>query len=611
MVRKIGIAALVCLFCCGVLFAQQSGQIVYIDGMKYTVYTAVKGDTLYSLSKRYNVSIDDITAANPVLAEGLKLGQTIKIPHKTETAKKAQKRPKRQFITHTVKKGETLYSISRLYEISVDALTGDNDNIDPVHLAVGQKLYIRRSEIGLTDEKTTREQITEQSQAMNSVSFGDYSYHVVHKGENAADIASRFQTTVEALLALNGFTVESSIREGLIIKVPKIALPEKNSQEQQPVPEEESVVEDIDFKSLSKGTRANVALMLPMGNNGVPVQNYIDFYQGFLLGADHVRAKGIESEINLFNTAHDLDKVTDLIEDGRLDGADVIVGPVYEDTLIPVVRYAEKRGVPVVSPLANLTHTQGNNLYQMSPRPQTKYDKVKHLFDGSRRVVFITSDTTDRDFEREVKQMLGQTPYTTHHYIYEHPSIIEKREKARAQGADVEPSPSDMAPLLSSETESVYVILAGTEVELDRILAALASANISLTARSMKVAPYIVFGNNKWNRYRNIDRSLFFSNSVTMLSTYHIDRSDKIVRDFSAEYIKAFGYLPSLYAHRGYDAAMIFIPSLFEQQNIDSERVFKPLQTPYNFITDPTTKVRINDEWVRVQYNSDFTITAE
>lgn len=610
MVRKIGIAALVCFLFCGVLSAQQSGQIVYIDGMKYTVYTAVKGDTLYSLSKRYNVTIDEITAANPILAEGLKLGQTIKIPHKAEAPKKAQKRPKRQFITHTVKKGETLYSLSRLYEISVDALTEDNDNIDPTHLAIGQKVYIRRSEIGLTDEKTTREQITEQSQAMNSVAFGDYSYHVVHKGEDAADIASRFHTTVEALLALNGFKAESGIREGLIIKVPKVALPEESSEEPSE-PEEESVVEEIDLKTLNKGTRANIALMLPMGSEAKPVQNYIDFYQGFLLGADHIRAGGIESEINLFNTAHNLDKVTAIIEDGKLSQADVIVGPVYEDTLIPVVRYAEKRNVPVVSPLANLTHSEGNNLYQMSPRPQTKYDKVRHLFDGSRRVVFITSDTTDRDFEREVKEILGEVPYTTHHYIYEHPSIIEKREKARAEGAEVEPSPSDMAPLLSCETESVYVILAGTEVELDRILAALASANISLTARSMKVAPYIVFGNNKWNRYRNIDRSLFFSNSVTMLSTYHIDRSDQTIRDFSAEYIKAFGSLPSLYAHRGYDAAMIFIPSLFEEQGVDSERVFKPLQTPYNFTTDPKTKVRVNDEWVRVQYNSNFTITAE
>lgn len=612
MVRKLVIVALISIFYCGVLSAQQSGQIVYIDGTKYTVYTAVKGDTLYSLSKSYGVSVDDIIAANPILSEGLKLGQTIKIPFKTETSKKAQKRSKRQFITHTVKKGETLYSLSRLYEISVNAITEDNDNIDPTHLKVGQKIYIRRSQVGLTDEKTTQKQIVETSQAMNSVAFGGYSYHVVHKGEDAANIATRFHTTVEKLLALNGFQTESNIREGLIIKVPKVEVAEDNVvSDTQTEVEESPAIEETTFSNLQPESRANVALMLPMGNNGVPVQNYIDFYQGFLLATNHIRANGIESEINLFNTAHNLDKVSQIIDSGELDSANLIVGPVYEDVLIPVVRYAERRNIPIVSPLANLTHSQANNLFQMSPRQNTKYDKVRHIFDGSRRVVFITSDTTDREFEKEVKQMLGETPYITHHYIYEHPSIIEKREKARAEGEEVEPSPSDMAPLLSSDLESVYVILAGTEVELDRILAALASANISLTARSMKVAPYIVFGNNKWNRYRNIDRSLFFSNNVTMLSTYHTDRSSEVIQRFSAEYIKAFGSLPSLYSYRGYDAAMIFIPTLFDSEYVASDKVFRPLQTPYSFETDPVTKVRINSEWVRVQYNSNFTITAE
>jgi hypothetical protein len=248
----------------------------------------------------------------------------------------------------------------------------------------------------------------------------------------------------------------------------------------------------------------------------------------------------------------------------------------------------------------------------MSPRPESKYNKVKELFDGSRRVVVITSETTDKDFEAEVKQMLGSVSYTTHKYVYEHPSVIEKREKARAEGAVVEPSPSDLSPLMDSEQQSLFIILAGTEVEVDRILAALASANISLNARSVKVAPYRVFGNNKWNRYRNIDRSLFFSNNVVMLSTYHNDRNVERVRKFSAEYTNAFGSLPSLYAYRGYDAAMIFIRALYEsiENNLNGSHLV-PLQTPYHFIQDSQSGVHINNEWVRVNYNNNFTITAE
>ena len=148
MNRRIGIAALAALFCCGVASAQ-SEQIVYIDGVKYTAYTAQQGDTLYSLSKRYGVTIDQITTANPVLAEGLKAGQTIKIPHPAEPTKKQKqpKRSKKQFKSYVVRKGDTLYSIARKYEISVATLMEDNAGVDPAHLAVGQTLYIRNSQI--------------------------------------------------------------------------------------------------------------------------------------------------------------------------------------------------------------------------------------------------------------------------------------------------------------------------------------------------------------------------------------------------------------------------------------------------------------------------------
>ena len=612
MGKRLGIIALATIFGFGVLSAQ-SEQIVYIDGTKYTVYTVVQGDTLYSLSKRYGVTIDQMTAANPLLAEGLKAGQTIKIPH-AGIAKKAknEKISKRQFRTHTVHKGETFYSIARQYEISVATLMEDNADVDPAHLAVGQVLHIRRSEIGLTTEVEVREQIEEQKQAMNSVTTSmEYSYHVVHAGESGESIAARFDTTLEELLALNGFKSGDRVREGLIIKVPK---PTVKSIEEPTVAEtpEEVIVDEFKFRTLASGQRADVALMLPMAIGERYSQNYIDFYQGVLLAADRLRMDGIESHINLYNTAHDHKVVRQIIDSETLQNTDLIIGPVYEDTMIPVASYAKEHSIPVVSPLANLTQEYGGNIFQMSPQPQTKYNKVRNLFDGSQRIVLITSETIDSDFETEVKEMLGDREYITHQYIYEHPSIIEKREKERKEGEEVIPSPSDLSPLLENQERSVFVILAGTEVEVDRILAALTSANIALKSRAASAAPFIVFGNNKWNRYRNIDRSLFFSNNVVMLSTYHIDRTNPIVGKFSSDYIKAFGSVPSLYAYRGYDVAMIFIRSLYNDMESGLEGLrYSPLLTPYIFIEESNSKVRTNSEWVRVNYNSNFTITAE
>ena len=450
MIRRSVVAMLGLILGLGVLYAQGDEQIVYIDGVKYKVYSVVQGDTLYSLSKRFDVSIDRITEANPLLSDGLKAGQTLKIPQQIAVeAKKIDKQTKRQFRTYVVRKGDTLYSISRLYEISIETLIADNDNIDPARLAVGQTLLIRRSEIGRTNETTAKQELVQQEQVMNSVVvIEDYKYHLVHSGETAENIASRFGTSVEQLLQLNNFKSVANIREGLIIKVPSVSNVTEQTPQQTPTEVEQIVPAEV--ATIDRNIRAQVALMLPLGKNGIASQSYIDFYQGFLLATDHLRKEGFQTHINLYNTEHDLDKVSQIIDSGALSEANLIVGPVYEDTLIPVARYAEKLNIPVVSPLANLTQTTATNLFQMSPRPDTKFDKVKELFDGSRRVVLITSDTTDKTFEAEVMQALGNVPYTTHKYVYEHPSVIEKRLKDLPEGAEPPLSPSDLSPLLDS-----------------------------------------------------------------------------------------------------------------------------------------------------------------
>ena len=111
-IRKTALVALCAIFCgCGWAFAQQqeAEQIVYIDGVRYVVHTVVKNDTLYALSKSYGVSMEDITSSNPVLADGLKIGQSIKIPD-NEPEHAHTKRSKKDYTTHVVKQGETLYT---------------------------------------------------------------------------------------------------------------------------------------------------------------------------------------------------------------------------------------------------------------------------------------------------------------------------------------------------------------------------------------------------------------------------------------------------------------------------------------------------------------------
>ncbi len=594
------------LFCCMAL-PTAAQQIVYIDGVKYTIHTVEKGETMYSLSRHYGVTLEQLTRHNPILKAGLKTGQRLKIPYTGKTEKDG-KFPKKLFETHTVTRGETLYSIARKYGVSLDMLVVDNGNLDPTHLSVGQMLRIRKSGIGQTDAAEVHQELQQRSEAMSSVANGDFGYHVVHKGEDSEKIAKKTGTTPMELLAMNGFEDEGQIQEGVIIKVPKSADGESVPAEQNRDSTELEEPVAVSFKRLSPTQRAKVALMLPLSNNGIPAVNYADFYQGFMLGLDDIRKEGYSVNLRLYNTAHDHLRINSLLDSGELENTDLIIGPVYEDELMQVVKFAERKAVPVVSPLAAVDSLSSSVLFQMSPDMDAKFDKVGELFYGSRRIVMINTDSVDREFETEVMQLIGSVPYETHLYQYEHPSVLAERKE------DDPPSPGDLSPLLQSDDprETLFLVMADNETDVDRILAALASANISLTARAQKVVPFAVFGNTRWNRYRNIDRAIFFADNVIMLSSYHARRDSERVKAFDSRYAEVYGTIPSLYSYRGYDAAAIFVKSLYGdiETSLDG-KTSTPLQTPYRFIRKGDSATLVNGEWVRVNYRRNFSIVTQ
>lgn len=556
-------------------------EMVVIGGVKYIIHDVVKGETLYSLAKRYGVTVDDIKRDNSSLVNGLKAGQRIKIAANGGKNTTVAEQPKSHL--HKVASGETLYSLAKQYGLTVEELQRANPHVKRM-LKVGHLIEIpqKSADVKPTPEVQTESKVVEQPKP----------------------VAPKEVTPKE---------VERPVVEQTAAVVEEVAKP---------------IIEQTVFRTLKSGDRAEVALLLPLGTEDKPAQNYLDFYRGFLLGLDSVRMSGHSVNLNLYNTAHDHNRISDIIASGTLNNANLVVGPIYEDELIPVAAALQGKGTPIVSPLANLTQITSNSVFQMSPSPATKLDKVRNMFDGSKRVVIISTDNVDKEFDAEVRSMLKDTSYVVEHkYIYEHPSIIEKREKEREKMReklreegiadslmmiDDTPSPSDMSPLLRGEEPSVIVVTADNEIEVDRILAAIASANIALTARSQKVVPFVVYGNNRWNRYRNIDRAILFTNNVMMLSTYHARRSEPIIRNFDKRFVEEFGGLPSLYAYRGYDAAVVFVKSLYGAMETALEGAhFMPLLTPYAFEPNATSGVHINNQWIKVNYNSNFTITTE
>lgn len=143
------------------------------DGVTSGIYTVQKGDTLYSIARKYNIPVDELKRINNLTSNSLSIGQQLKItePTGSDTPNTS--------VTYTVKKGDTLYTISRKYNISVDELKKYN-NLTSNTLSINQVLRIPTST--------------------------DYRTYKVQRGDTLYSIARKYNVTVNELKTLNNLS---------------------------------------------------------------------------------------------------------------------------------------------------------------------------------------------------------------------------------------------------------------------------------------------------------------------------------------------------------------------------------------------------------------------
>ncbi len=170
----------------------------------YITYMVKSKDSLYQIAKKYNVSVETIKQVNNLTSNLLSIGQILKIP--TENIPTDYKE-------YEVKYGDSLYSISKLYNTTVDAIMNAN-NLQSTILSVGQILKIpiasEEEYPGTTKECYGEGYIEPQ-----------YETYTVKKGDNLYDIARRYNTTVINLMDLNNLT-STNLDIGQVLKVREI-----------------------------------------------------------------------------------------------------------------------------------------------------------------------------------------------------------------------------------------------------------------------------------------------------------------------------------------------------------------------------------------------------
>ncbi len=210
------------------------GQTVQIAGDSFETYTVKKGDNLWTIAKRYKVSLNELYAANGLNKNSvLKIGQQIQIPVEggtatvnTVSADTYQPSSFNQASTsYTVQRGDSLSKIASRHNTSVRAIKAAN-NMSSDLIRVGDTLILPVAGSGSApSSSSSSSSASSRSSApvtyvpiTNSVSSGART-HTVKAGEYPATIARKYGMTSGELLALNGITDPRKLQVGQVLQV--------------------------------------------------------------------------------------------------------------------------------------------------------------------------------------------------------------------------------------------------------------------------------------------------------------------------------------------------------------------------------------------------------
>jgi len=176
-------------------------------GQKITVpsntYTVQKGDTYYLIAKKCGVTLSSLLSANNATQNSaLYVGDKIKIPDTNG-----------DYTTHTVQKGETYWTISQKYGVSLSSLLSYNGATNNSALNIGDKVKIPKS--------------GSSSSSGSSSPYVTYKTYSVQSGDTLWNIAIKHGIPYSELLEVNSLTESSYIYTGMKLTIPVHHIPVK------------------------------------------------------------------------------------------------------------------------------------------------------------------------------------------------------------------------------------------------------------------------------------------------------------------------------------------------------------------------------------------------
>ena len=517
---------------------------------------------------------------------------------------------------HNVKKGETIYSISKAYNISQEELQRRNPILSD-GLKEGQLLYIPVS--GLQAAKTEEEPQPEPQQQELVQDGIPYLIHKVKWFEDLDEIAEKYGVSPEEILEFNNIKKKRKVKAGMELKIPLKAKTEPvtdpstvqtDTIETNPIEvfdtdttaTPENTWDNYTLPVVDKTLTRTVTLLLPLNAEGKANGNYMDFYSGALMAIEQIKRDGGNIKLNVIDYASA--DLADIAESQKIEESDMLIGPIRYDALRQFAQTVNRLRIPMVSPL----DAAADSLLEDCP----------YLFQAA----------LSKQRQAEAMADMIAEKYRT----FQNPNVILVYNTESSMGQQAEMLKTAL------EERGIYVDNAGgigslahMRKDRDNVVVILTTAESyaaeALRNLDIKMIPpekVILFANSRWKNFETLDMNLYFKYNLQICMPYNVDLEREEVKQFIRRYRSLYNREPSANAFSGFDVVYLFCRNAIlgmreyaqNPANGVSADYMKENLLQHNMLQQKFKFERflgggwVNTAATQVSFNPDYTITS-
>lgn len=588
---------------------KKSSDVVVIKGEGYYLHTVESGQTLYSICKAYGVDVEVVKGLNDKKDNTLGLHDVLKIPYTEPFVQQDDK-----YYYHKVLKGETLYSLSRRFGVKVKRILKFNDSLNEhVPLTIGAVVRFSLGEIDQTALKGKPQTVVEMEELRPSVPVRPNESVVVVQGEKKSRGKEKSEVQVERVAAKREVTGDGkAVQEKLVVK--NVGKPVK-SDEVSIYVEKKEMPGYISEVVMPAEPYVKVALLLPfyaldydLATDTLNVRSYksipskseqfVYFYEGILMAVDSLKNKGYKIDLHVFDTERDVEKMHVITETLNEWKPELIIGPVYGSVFKVMADNLRNKNIPMIYPLSSRSENFGKypNFVQVNASSTTVAEEMADwLAKQSAHANIISVNVSKSKSDEELVSELAEK------------KILADRSSG-AKGIHffkwnfADDPLAGLHSLLLPDRENIIVLPTTKEADVSKIL-----PELSVYADRYKIT---VVGFPEWQTFTSVEHETYYKLNVKFFTYSYVDNFSLQAKLFADRYRRSFYSEPNNLTYKAYDLGLYFIElaAKYRDRSLDAMEYYSDdcAFSRFNFSTMHNAVGKENRGLYIVNYSPDY-----